>query len=163
MRKPGNGKVSAFDRRQLEKFRQRLLQRQEELRQMLAGRLENLASAQGEVRGELADAALDFGTLEMSYRTVEIAGQELALIERALRKIAQGRYGWCENCGRKITAARLQALPHALYCVACQRLLENSGACDDKLDALWERVLEMEQVENEPDVDLTELEADTES
>ncbi len=163
MRKPGNGKLTAFDRRQLEKFRQCLLQRQEELRQMLAGRLENLTSAPGGVRGELADAALDFGIQEMSCLSVEIAGQELALIERALQKIAQGCYGRCENCGRKIAIARLQALPHALYCIACQRLLENSGASDDKLDARWERVFEMEQAEREPGPDLTELEADIQS
>jgi hypothetical protein len=66
MRRAGNGKTVAYGRRQLEKLRQRLLQRQEELRQILAGRLENLASAQSEVRGELADAALDYGTQEMS-------------------------------------------------------------------------------------------------
>lgn len=114
-----NRKLSQRQRNRLEEYQQRLLARRDQLRQTLAGQLQNLASAQGEVLGELADAALDFGTQEMSYRTVEIAGRELVLVERALQKIAQGRYGRCENCGRQIPAARLRALPHAQYCIAC--------------------------------------------
>jgi DnaK suppressor protein len=47
--------------------------------------------------------------------------QTLAEIEAALERITVGRYGWCEQCGRLISTARLAAQPHVRYCAACDR------------------------------------------
>jgi DnaK suppressor protein len=47
--------------------------------------------------------------------------QALAEIEAALDRIASGRYGWCEQCGRPIAAGLLAARPQARYCVPCGR------------------------------------------
>jgi DnaK suppressor protein len=41
-------------------------------------------------------------------------------IDAALAKMAAGTYGFCENCGQPIPAARLEALPHARLCVSCK-------------------------------------------
>ncbi len=41
-------------------------------------------------------------------------------IERAIRRIDNGTYGLCENCGRPIPKARLQALPMATLDAACK-------------------------------------------
>jgi DnaK suppressor protein len=41
-------------------------------------------------------------------------------IDRAMVKIEAGTYGRCEQCGRPIPQARLQALPYASLCVACK-------------------------------------------
>ncbi len=52
-----------------------------------------------------------------------LSGQARAAIEeidRALSKIDAGTYGRCEQCGRDIPEARLEALPHAALCVACK-------------------------------------------
>jgi DnaK suppressor protein len=48
--------------------------------------------------------------------------QALAEIEAALDRIAAGRYGWCEECGRPVAVALLAAQPQARYCGACRRL-----------------------------------------
>jgi DnaK suppressor protein len=45
--------------------------------------------------------------------------QELALVQKALRAIEEGRYGECQRCGEPIAGARLRALPHAVLCVDC--------------------------------------------
>jgi RNA polymerase-binding transcription factor DksA len=37
-----------------------------------------------------------------------------------LGKLEGGAYGVCEVCGRKIPAKRLEALPDANRCVACE-------------------------------------------
>ena len=47
--------------------------------------------------------------------------QTLVEIEAALDRLAAGRYGWCEQCGRPIAAALLGARPQARYCAACGR------------------------------------------
>ena len=43
----------------------------------------------------------------------------LKLIESALDRIRQGRYGVCIKCGKDIPQQRLKALPYALMCVSC--------------------------------------------
>lgn len=45
----------------------------------------------------------------------------LEQITGALRRIADGTYGHCERCAGAIPGERLEVLPHARYCVPCQR------------------------------------------
>ncbi|WP_320068670.1 TraR/DksA family transcriptional regulator [Micromonospora sp. RTGN7] len=42
-------------------------------------------------------------------------------IAAALRRIADGRYGTCDTCGAQIPPERLEVVPHARFCVPCQR------------------------------------------
>jgi DnaK suppressor protein len=55
--------------------------------------------------------------------------QALAEIEAALDRIADGRYGRCEQCWRPIAAALLAAQPQARYCAACGRQPVQRAAC----------------------------------
>ena len=48
----------------------------------------------------------------------------LAKVEYALHKFDEGSYGLCDNCGRSIEPARLEALPHANLCLNCKALQE---------------------------------------
>ena len=43
----------------------------------------------------------------------------LAAIERAERRLLDGTYGRCTDCGAEISAERLDALPATPTCVAC--------------------------------------------
>ncbi len=45
--------------------------------------------------------------------------QEVLQIREALRRIAQGRYGVCVQCGEPIDPKRLKALPTATRCISC--------------------------------------------
>lgn len=49
---------------------------------------------------------------------------ELANVEAALVRVADGTYGECEDCGNPIPYPRLAAYPAARRCVACQELWE---------------------------------------
>ena len=51
---------------------------------------------------------------------------ELAAIDAALDRIAQGLYGQCQDCGATIPEARLAAYPMALRCVGCQTVAEKN-------------------------------------
>jgi hypothetical protein len=44
----------------------------------------------------------------------------LAEIWDALVRLRAGRFGWCEQCGTAVTAARLASVPQARYCRACE-------------------------------------------
>jgi DnaK suppressor protein len=48
----------------------------------------------------------------------------LAHIDAALRRIEDGTYGSCENCGKPISPERLEAMPWATLCIDCKRLAE---------------------------------------
>ena len=44
--------------------------------------------------------------------------------ESALRRLDEGQFGFCENCGNPIGKARLEAFPKATMCVKCKTRLE---------------------------------------
>ena len=44
--------------------------------------------------------------------------------EQAVKALAAGTYGYCENCGKPIGKARLEAFPRATMCVACKQRQE---------------------------------------
>ena len=51
--------------------------------------------------------------------------KDLKEIEAALIKIKKGTYGVCERCGKKIESGRISVKPQAIYCLKCEKLLEN--------------------------------------
>ena len=44
-------------------------------------------------------------------------------VERALAKIEDGTYGRCDRCGGPIGDERLDAIPWALLCIDCKKLV----------------------------------------
>ena len=52
------------------------------------------------------------------------AEQRLSRVETALRRMEEGEYGDCRECGESIALARLETQPEAPLCVQCQELLE---------------------------------------
>lgn len=40
-------------------------------------------------------------------------------VQQALVRLDEGTYGECEKCGEPISAARLEALPAASFCISC--------------------------------------------
>jgi DnaK suppressor protein len=56
-------------------------------------------------------------------RDLALSAQALAAVEEidhTLAKMGNGTYGICENCGRLIVKARLEALPYARLCIDCK-------------------------------------------
>ncbi len=41
-------------------------------------------------------------------------------VDEALKRIVDGTYGKCANCGQEISIERLEAMPTAKYCASCQ-------------------------------------------
>jgi RNA polymerase-binding protein DksA len=48
------------------------------------------------------------------------ATQAVEDIDAALHRMDLGTYGICERCGKKITVARLEAVPFAALCIECK-------------------------------------------
>lgn len=80
---------------------------------------------------QLIDAALDDGDWSVVDVTEDIILQKLHhhklklnKIDEALRKIHNGTYGICEDCGQEISEGRLKVLPYAVHCVECKEKVE---------------------------------------
>ena len=69
---------------------------------------------------DLADKAMELRNQEFNYSVSEKERAELAGIDLALVRIEEGVFGECEECGEKITEARLKAIPWAPLCIDCQ-------------------------------------------
>jgi RNA polymerase-binding transcription factor DksA len=52
---------------------------------------------------------------------IAISRNAVADTAQALRRMADGSYGICEHCTADIPLQRLEILPHARFCVPCQR------------------------------------------
>jgi RNA polymerase-binding protein DksA len=69
---------------------------------------------------DFADIASD----DIDRKMIEALGSQelkrLRLIDSALTRIQQGKYGLCIKCGKKIPQSRLEAIPYALMCVECK-------------------------------------------
>jgi DnaK suppressor protein len=50
--------------------------------------------------------------------------RQLEAVEQALGRITDGSYGLCQQCGRAVAPARLQAQPAAALCLDCQQASE---------------------------------------
>jgi len=65
-----------------------------------------------------ADEVEEYSTLLPIEHSLEI---RLKNINLALEKIKEGKYGICENCGKKIDKKRLEVCPEARFCLKCQK------------------------------------------
>ncbi|WP_411140735.1 TraR/DksA family transcriptional regulator [Streptomyces sp. x-80] len=71
-----------------------------------------------------ADTGTKNITREHELALASNAREMLAQTERALGRLDAGTYGLCENCGKPIGKARMQAFPRATLCVECKQKQE---------------------------------------
>lgn len=70
------------------------------------------------------DLAQDYSSQERRTAFLSQMEEQLEEVESALNRLEEGTYGKCIHCGKPIAPARLEALPHALYCVDCKSKME---------------------------------------
>jgi DnaK suppressor protein len=115
-----------MSREEMEKLRQQLLERRNDLieyRARLGASWANLHAPEIEFEEMAQKEVLAQGMDQLDDQE----RKEFQAIDLALRKIETGMYGACENCGRDISVGRLQALPWTEYCNECAGRLESRG------------------------------------
>jgi RNA polymerase-binding protein DksA len=67
---------------------------------------------------------VDIASDDIDRKMIEAMGSQelrrLGMIDSALTRIKQGKYGLCMKCGKKIPQERLDAIPYALVCIECK-------------------------------------------
>lgn len=81
---------------------------------------------------------------DIEFALIQMKAETLSKIEEALRRLEEGTFGYCFECGEEISERRLRALPFAIRCKDCEearevaqqreRLLQRRGASSLFLD-----------------------------
>ena len=115
--------------------RQRL---QQEIDASLAAYRAHQARHREEGVPDSEDLSVQSSSSDERIALLEARNQRRDALDEALRRLDDGRYGSCENCGLPIPEARLRALPFARLCVHCQEqeeLLDRIQRREDRDDS----------------------------
>ena len=109
--------------KQLEYFRQKLLGWREDL---IEESRETISHLQQEVRdvGDEAERATRETENSLELRTRDRYRKLIRKIDKALNRIEDGEYGYCEETGEEIGLERLEARPIATLCLDAQERWE---------------------------------------
>ncbi|MCD4685653.1 MAG: TraR/DksA family transcriptional regulator [Anaerolineae bacterium] len=66
-----------------------------------------------------ADDATAVYDQTVNASTIKAVRTRLRQIKEALARVEAGTYGVCDNCGREIDIARLEAIPYTWLCLRC--------------------------------------------
>ena len=105
-----------------QEMEQKLLEAREELLRKLNTEGDDFRSeAQASSgRGDSSDLASDEGAYRKMEALNAMDAKKLKAIENALKRISDGKYGYCLQCGKKFPEGRLRAIPEAVLCVDCK-------------------------------------------
>lgn len=76
----------------------------------------------------MADQGTDNMEREMAFAHGSKGRRLLYHLDEALRRIEDGTYGKCHECGKQIQVPRLRAVPHARLCIECKSAEEEKKA-----------------------------------
>jgi DnaK suppressor protein len=110
--------------RQLDYFRKKLA---DEINQLVLNEAAMMVPVQdySEVHPDILDRAVYEGQRAFAFRIRERERFLIWKIKDALRRIEEGTYGICEECGEDIPIARLKARPVTNYCLDCKTRMES--------------------------------------
>jgi DnaK suppressor protein len=63
---------------------------------------------------------------EIEFALIQMKAETLNKIEEALRRLDEGTFGYCFECGEEISERRLRALPFAVRCKDCEEARETA-------------------------------------
>lgn len=121
-------KIKKMAKKDLKKYKELLIKEREKI----GGGLNHIASealktsqrdAAGDLSGysfHMADMASDNYEMEFSLGRASDEQDLLYAIDEALKRIEDGVYGTCPQCGKQIPKKRLAAIPHTELCIICQ-------------------------------------------
>ena len=119
----------AMDPSRYDELKGILEERRREIMSEVQGRMRDVRAegASSAVQGVL-DAAesseLDIQD-EIEFALIQMKAETLNKIEVALRRLEEGTFGYCFECGEEISERRLRALPFAVRCKDCEEQRES--------------------------------------
>jgi RNA polymerase-binding transcription factor len=111
-------------RDQFQALRERLQNQRAEILDMYKQDLRAGQESADDGTEDIVDRANNAYNRELMFSLSDTERATLLQIENALRRMDEGGYGRCANCGQMISIQRLEAVPWARFCIDCQELAE---------------------------------------
>ncbi len=127
-------KAKPMPKKQLAHFEKRLLQERKRVIKEL-GHHGDTFGPNGEADGDtsaysfhMADQGTDAMEREKAFLFASQEGRFLWHIDQALRRLYKSpeTFGKCHQCGNDVAFERLDALPHARFCISCKQREEDA-------------------------------------
>lgn len=110
-----------MDKKFIEKMKKQLLAQKTTILESLANQNADFRKiVEGVETGDVIDIASDAIDRTMLESMSSQDANRLQLIDNALDRIKQGKYGICLTCGKDIPKARLEVIPYAFMCIDCK-------------------------------------------
>ena len=117
-----------MDQQFVDKMRRKLIEMKQDILRNLASESEDFKEI---VESDDSKDLVDIASTDIDKKTLDALGAQeikrLRLIEAALSRIENGRYGICMKSGKVIPKERLEAIPYALYRVEYQNEIERQN------------------------------------
>lgn len=128
-------KVTPYNDKELEYFRQLLLRKREEAKdqlETLKSSLEEhkeLGTDEPVLSHHMGDVGTDIENLDTSYALIDRTRKYIIEINEALERITNKTYGICQKTGQTISKERLEAVPHTRYSIEAK---EDNASLDQR-------------------------------
>lgn len=103
----------------LASYKSQLIDLRQELTQRVKAIEKDLHHVEEKVEQDFAEQATQRENDDVLNSLDNDAKSKLIAIDKALLRINNGDYGFCEKCGEAIDENRLNAIPFAIRCVEC--------------------------------------------
>jgi DnaK suppressor protein len=114
-----------MDQKKLKAFRERLIQRKQEILEAYKKNKSYGMEADGEATQDIADKAANSYTKEFLFSLSNAERDLLNEVDAALGRIDDRRFGVCASCEESMNLKRLEAVPWARLCISCQEKQES--------------------------------------
>ncbi|MFQ5777686.1 MAG: TraR/DksA family transcriptional regulator [Terriglobia bacterium] len=112
-----------MDKKRLEYYKKKLDAKREELQRLMAAAEEEACNNDGAIQ-DIGDRAANSYNKEFLFSQSNNERHILQLVEEALERIKNGGFGKCVGCDEEVQQKRLEAVPWARHCFACQEKQE---------------------------------------
>src|SRR5881397_3498366 len=113
-----------MENKKLKLFREKLVQKKKEILEAYEKNKTYGKEADEEGAQDIADKASNSYTKEFLFSLSNAERDVLQLVDEALGKIGDRRYGFCAVCEDEMDKKRLEAIPWAKHCLSCQEKQE---------------------------------------
>ena len=113
-----------MDQKKIKAFKEKLVQKKAEILEVFQKNKTYGKEADEEGAQDIADKASNSYTKEFLFSLSNSERDLVQLVDRALARIEDKRFGLCVVCEDEMNMKRLEAVPWASHCLSCQQKQE---------------------------------------
>lgn len=113
-----------MEHKKMKAFKEKLLQKKQEILEAYNKNKTYGKEADGDGAQDIADKASNSYAKEFLFSLSNSERDMLQLVDEALARIGDKRFGVCVSCEDEMDRKRLEAVPWAKHCISCQQKQE---------------------------------------